>query len=182
MMTGIPAVVAQKLHELQPDYVPSFNGVLLAAAVLYTLTWLFIVIKITRSPDHAAMNWALGMVLVWGLSMTIWLPALNASSSYRAAFTSLKKSIPDNYTCLASHGLGESERAMFEYFTGMQTRRIEAFGPGNCDLLLEARDSADATTVASPEWKKIGEFVRRPNRSSTDIFTLYKKSAGQRIR
>lgn len=182
MMTASPAVIAQKLQELFPDYVPSFSGVLLAIAVLYTLAWLFMVFKVTRAPEHAAMNWALGMVFVWALSMTIWLPALNASSSYRAAFTTLKKSMPADYTCLASHGLAESERAMFEYYTGLQTRRIEAVGPGNCDLFLEVRDGAAPVTALSREWKKIGEFVRRPNRSSTDIFTLYKKPAGPRMR
>jgi 4-amino-4-deoxy-L-arabinose transferase-like glycosyltransferase len=175
MMTDRPVVVAQMLHELQPDYLPPVNGILLAAAVLYSLAWLCIVIKVTRSPDYAMVNWTLGVVLTWGLIMTLWLPALNAGSSYRDAFTALKKSMPDQYSCLASLGLGESERGMLEYFTGMQTRRIEAFGPGNCDLLLEQRRGAARVSAAGPAWQKIWEF-RRPVNRPKDIFTLYKKA------
>lgn len=174
MMTGSPAVLAQKLHEFQPDYIPSVNSVLLVAAVLYSLAWLFAVLRITRSPDYAAVNWTLGLVLAWGLTMTLWLPTLNAGSSYRAAFLSLKKSMPVAYSCLASQGLGESERAMLEYFTGLQTRRIEVFGLGNSDLLLEQRSGKAQTSTVPPAWQKIWEF-RRPSSHPKEIFTLYKK-------
>jgi 4-amino-4-deoxy-L-arabinose transferase-like glycosyltransferase len=177
MLTGSPVFFAQKLHEFQPDYIPSVNSVLLAAAVFYSMAWLFIVIKVTRSPDYAVVNWTLGVVLAWGLIMTLWLPALNSGSSYRAAFTALKKSMPDEYSCLASRGLGESERAMLEYFTGLRTRRIEAFGTGNCDLLLEQRGGKAREAAAAPGWQKIWDF-RHPSIRPKDIFTLYKKVNG----
>jgi 4-amino-4-deoxy-L-arabinose transferase-like glycosyltransferase len=176
MMTGSPAFLARKLHEFQPDYIPSVNIILLAAAALYSLAWLFAVIRITRSPEYAAVNWALGVVLAWGLIMTLWLPALNTGSSYRAAFLSLKKSMPDAYSCLASQGLGESERSMLEYFAGLQTRRIEAFGPGNCDLLLESRSGKAQASTVNPAWEKIWEF-RRPSIHPKEIFALYRKGS-----
>jgi 4-amino-4-deoxy-L-arabinose transferase-like glycosyltransferase len=175
MMTGLPVVIAQKLREFQPDYVPAVNIVLLAAAVLYSLAWLFIVIRLTRSPDWAAVNWTLGVVLAWGLVMTLWLPALNAGSSYRAAFTALKQSLPEKYSCVASRGLGESERSMLEYFAGLRTRRIEEFGPGNCELLLDVQGGEAPVSVPPPAWRKIWEFRRRPNSRDTDLFTLYTK-------
>jgi hypothetical protein len=96
---------------------------LLAAAILYSLAWFVIVIRVTRSPDFALVNWTLGVVLAWGLVMTLWLPALNQGSSYRAAFFSLKRSMPPEYSCIESRGLGESEQAMLEYFAGLRTRR-----------------------------------------------------------
>ncbi len=175
MMTGSPAPLAQKLHEFQPDYVPSVNGVLLAAAVFYTMAWLFIVIKVTRSPNYAFVNWTLGVVLTWGLIMTLWLPALNAGSSYRAAFTALKTSIPEGDFCIESRGLGESERAMLDYYAGLRTRRIEAFGPGNCDLFLEQRSGKAPEPRPVPAWEKIWEF-KHPSIRPKDIFTLYKKN------
>jgi 4-amino-4-deoxy-L-arabinose transferase-like glycosyltransferase len=177
MMTSSPAFLAQKLHEFQPDYVPSVNGVLLAAAVLYSLAWLFVVVKVTRSPDYALVNWALGVVLVWGLVMTLWLPALNAGSSYQAAFTSLKKSMPAEYSCIERRGLGESERAMLEYYAGLRTRRFEAFDPGNCDFLLEQRAGKAPEGSPGPEWEKIWEF-KHPSIYPKDIFTLFKKASG----
>ena len=177
MMTDSPAFLAQKLHEFQPDYVPSVNGVLLAAAVLYSLAWLFVVVKVTRSPVYALVNWALWVVLVWGLVMTLWLPVLNAGSSYQAAFTSLKKSMPAEYSCIERRGLGESERAMLEYYAGLRTRRIGAFGPGNCDLLLEQRAGKAPEDSPGPAWKKIWEF-KHPSIHPKDIFTLFKKASG----
>lgn len=177
MMTGSPAGIAQKLHAFQPDYVPSVNGVLLASAVLYSLAWLFVVIRVTRSPDFAFVNWTLGVVLAWGLVMTLWLPALNEGSSYRAAFFSLKKSMPSEYSCIESRGLGESERAMLEYFAGLRTRRIEVFGPGNCDLLLEQRSGKAPEFPPVPAWQKIWEF-KHPSIRPKDIFTLYKRGGG----
>lgn len=175
MMTGSPAVIAQKLHEFQPDYVPSVNGVLLAAAVLYSAAWLFLVTRVTRSPDFAFVNWALGVVLAWGLVMTLWLPALDQGSSYRAVFFSLKKSIPSEYSCIESRGLGESERAMLEYFAGLRTRRFEVFGTGSCDLLLEQRSGKAPESPAVPAWQKIWEF-KHPGMRPKDIFTLFKKA------
>jgi 4-amino-4-deoxy-L-arabinose transferase-like glycosyltransferase len=175
MITGSPVVIAQKIHEYWPDYTPSVNRVLLTAAVLYSLAWLFIVIKVTRSPDFAIVNWTLGVVLTWGLVMTLWLPALNASSGYRDTFTALKKSMPDRYSCVARLGLGESERGMLEYFTGIRTRQIGAIGSGDCDLLLEERSGSSRASAAGPLWKKIWEF-RRPSNHPKEIFTLYKKS------
>jgi 4-amino-4-deoxy-L-arabinose transferase-like glycosyltransferase len=175
MMTGSPVVIAQKLHEFQPDYVPSVNGFLLAAAVLYSLAWLFLVIRVTRSPDFALVNWTLGVVLAWGLVMTLWLPALNEGSSYRAAFFSLKKSMPSEYSCIESRGLGESERAMLEYFAGLRTRRIEVFGVGTCDLLLEQRGGKAPEFPPGPAWGKTWEF-NHPSIRPKDIFTLYKRA------
>ncbi len=176
LMTGRPAFIAQQLHAFQPDYIPAVNGVLTAAALAYSLAWLVIVVRLTRRPDFAVVNWTLGMVLAWGLIMTLWLPALNAGSSYRAAFTALRKSLPEHYSCVASRGLGESERSMLEYFAGLQTRRIEAYGPGTCDLLLELRGrDARPLSAADPSWRELWEFRRHPNSRETDIFTLYGK-------
>ncbi len=174
MMTGFPAAVARRIHAFQPDYVPSVNGLLLALAVLYSLVWLVIVLRATRPPEYAVVNWGLGVVLAWGLIMTLWLPALNSGSSYRAAFTSLKRSLPEEYSCIASRGLGESERAMLEYYAGLRTRRIEASGPGKCDLLLEQRAGRAAPAI-SGAWREIWEF-RHPSERPKDIFTLYRKT------
>jgi 4-amino-4-deoxy-L-arabinose transferase-like glycosyltransferase len=174
LLTGIPAGLSQKLHAFQPDYVPAVNGVLIAVACFYTLAWLFIIVRVARSPDQAPVNWTLGIVLTWGLIMTLWLPALNAGSSYRAAFTSLKKSLPPEYSCIESRGLGESERAMLEYFAGLRTRRIESSGPGSCDLLLEQR-GGKAPESPTPGWSKIWEF-NHPSVRPKDIFTLYRKA------
>jgi hypothetical protein len=162
------------LHDFQPDYVPSVNIVLLAIAALYTLAWIFIVTRITRSPEDVVVNWTLGVVLAWGLIMTLWLPALNAGSSYREAFTEMKKAMPGKYTCFASQGVGESERAMIEYFAGLRPQRVETRGKGDCDLVLEQRGGGNPVAMVEPGWEIIWEF-KRPSNRPKDHFTLFRK-------
>jgi 4-amino-4-deoxy-L-arabinose transferase-like glycosyltransferase len=173
MMTGVPAALAQKLHDFQPDYIPALSWPLFCAAVLYTAAWLVLAAKSASSPDRVALTWTLGAVLAWGLIMTLWLPALNSGSSFRADFTDLRNSLPQRYSCVASSGLGESERAMLEYFTGIRTRRTETAGPGNCDLLLEQR-AGQFGRLAGPDWQEIWQR-RHPSVKPKDIFTLYRK-------
>jgi 4-amino-4-deoxy-L-arabinose transferase-like glycosyltransferase len=174
MMTGMPEALALRLHEFQPDYTPSVNAGLLAAALLYTAAWLILVIRVTRSAEHLMVNWTLGIVMTWALIMTLWLPALNTGSSYQAAFQSLKKTMPENYSCVASIGLGESERAMLDHYAGLHTRRVEVTGPGDCDLLLEQRPGQSTFSLVSAEWRKTWEF-KHPSVKPKDVFCLYVK-------
>ncbi len=172
MITGSPSFIAHKLHDFQPDYVPTVKVALLAAALGYSLAWLLLVIRITRLNKEIIVNWTLGVVLIWGLIMTLWLPALNAGSSYRAAFTDLKQSLPQGYKCIASRNLGESERAMLEYFAGLQTLRLESAGSsGNCDLLLEERSGDSRSLYAGMQ--RIWEF-NHPSIRPKNVFTLFR--------
>ena len=175
MMTGIPPAFARALHAFQPDYLPSVNGFLLTAALLYSALWLLVVVRITRSPEYMAVNWGLGIVLAWGLLMTLWLPALNAGSSFQPAFTALKGALPHTYRCIASTGLGESERGMLEYYTGLQTHRTEVASRDGCDLMLEQRAGTARPAVDSTLWRPFWEF-RHPSIRPKDIFTLYRKA------
>jgi hypothetical protein len=44
--------------------------------------------------------------------------------------------MPGDDTCVASRSLGESERAMLDYFNGLQTRREEVADVHQCLALL----------------------------------------------
>ena len=174
MITGKPAAIAAKLHAFQPDYLPQVRYGLLAVAVFYSLAWLFIIVNITHSSENYYVNWTLGIVLAWGLVMTLWLPALNSGSSFGAAFTSLKKSLPVQYSCIARRGLGESERAMLEYYTGVDTIGSDDPRAQNCDLILEQRSGKSLETEDSRLYRKIWTF-NHPSINPKDIFTLYKE-------
>ena len=177
MMAGVPAGLAAKLHDFQPDYVPSVDVPLFCAAALYTIAWLVLAAKTASSSDGVALTWTLGAVLAWALIMTLWLPALNAGSSYRADFIDLRKSLPGRYSCIArSPGLGESERAMLEYYAGIRTERTAPSGATPCELLLEQRPG-QAGWLVGPEWEEIWHH-NHPGVRPKDIFTLYRRKAG----
>ena len=175
LMTGTPAGLARKLQGFRPDYVPQVQAVLLIVAVLYTVAWLVVVWRFTRGPEHVVLNWTLGVILTWALIMTLWLPALNSGTSHRAAFLSLRKAVPEGYSCLALRGVGESERGMLEYFTGLRARRIEIADPDDCGLLLDERPGKAEPSGDMPGWSRIWEF-RHPSIRPKDVFTLYRKN------
>ncbi len=175
LMSGVPAALASKLHDFQPDYVPSVNWTLLCAAVLYTLVWVVLASRSASSPDNLALTWTLGTVLAWSLIMTLWLPALDSGSSYRADFTDLRKALPARYSCVARLGLGESERAMLEHYAAVTTRPAGTSAAGECDLLLEQR-AGKSLRLAGPEWQEIWQH-KHPSTLPKDIFTLYRKKA-----
>ncbi len=63
---------------------------------------------------------------------------------------------------------------MLEYYDDLQTRRMEAVGTGNCDLLLEQRPGNAVLSLVPPGWQKVWEF-RHPSVRPKDIFALYRK-------
>ena len=82
------------------------------------------------------MTWVTGLTLCWALLATLWMPWINAAKSYRQVFYALSEVLPKNIGCLASTGLGESERAMLHYFIGINTQRTEIIGDQGCAYLL----------------------------------------------
>ena len=55
--------------------------------------------------------------------MTLLLDTIDGQKSYRDTMISLKNALPAAYDCVASEGLGEPQRAMIEYYAGVQTLR-----------------------------------------------------------
>lgn len=98
------------------DYVLPFRPVwlIVAAAVagvcLLAVSW--------RRQLGPAGVWFAGATLVWGLCNTLLLPWLDVAKSYRYAFNALARALPADTRCVTAIGFGESERAMFQHFTG----------------------------------------------------------------
>ena len=82
------------------------------------------------------MTWVTGLTLCWTLLATLWMPWIDDAKSYRQLFYALAQQLPKNMNCLASTGLGESERAMLHYFIGSNTQRTEIVGDQGCAYLL----------------------------------------------
>jgi len=159
MYNGIPTLFADKLRSMQPAYLPSMNPLLFSVACIYTIAWLCIAVFAGRKLLSPLLRWSSGVVLVWGLLMTLWLPWFNAGSSYRSVFLSLAEAVPDWNHCIASKGFGESERAMAEYYAGIITARLETRPDAVSDLFLVQGNS---TSLVSPgkQWVKIWEGGR----------------------
>ncbi len=167
MIFGHPASQAERLQRLQPGYIPAFEPLHFAIALLATLVWLFIVFWARSLPrnSRAVLNSATGITLVWVIMMTIWLPWLDAGKSYRSMIASLQQALPARHACISSSKLGEPQRAMLDYYAGILTRRTETHRGIACDLLLMQGSARNPEAPPGPEWNKIWEGNRPGDKS-----------------
>ena len=182
MVTGFPSFLAQQLHQQQPDYMPTINGLLLLFASIYFLLWLFMATRSSRFENSYLIDWTVGIVLTWGLLMTLWLPWFEAGSGYRSLFASLREKIPAQSTYIMSWGLGESERALCEYYAGVVPRRIEN-NIAECDYVLVESGSTRIDPSLGPGWQSVWEQRRpsKPGKRTKEIFTLMQRGKGDRV-
>jgi 4-amino-4-deoxy-L-arabinose transferase and related glycosyltransferases of PMT family len=140
-----------------------------AAGMALTVGFAALVAMRKRLPQADLKLWVGALCVAWGLAMTLWLPWLDAAKSYRAVFEDMARHVPDG--CVALRRLGESERAMVEYYTPLRATTVEA----SCDAILWTGHAVTGKHRPGPEWTSVwtgsrpGEkaekfelFVRRP--------------------
>lgn len=132
------------------DWVLPVKPVLIAAALLMTLGWLWLLPVFKHTGKwRGALSWCAGAILAWGLVSTLLLPWLDYAKSYRSVFEDLGARMHIAWThgdCMASVGLGESEAPMLYYYTGIEHQPIANTGTTRCTWLIEEsrRDNARA--------------------------------------
>ncbi len=173
MVTGRPGPLSDLFTRAYPAYVPAIRWGGFAAALAYTAGWLLLVARRGEGGKHALVNWAAGVTLAWGLAMTLWLPWLDAGKSYRPMVSSLVRAIPPGGYEVASRNLGEPQRALLDYYAGIETRRVETRGGDGCDLLLTQGDSRREEDPG-PQWRKIWEGCRQGD--AKERFRLYRRA------
>lgn len=171
LTTGHPAALAGLLHRISPAYVPAFLPISFALAVVFTAWWLALAAA-ERGRQHgerAVFNWAAGTSLCWGVAMAILLPWLDAGNSYRPVMEALGGAVPPGHE-LAMRSLGESERAMLDYYTGIEPHRIVPGGPIDFDLLVLQTRPGEKDGMGQG-WRKIWEGSRPGD--GKECFRLY---------
>ena len=157
---GVPARLHAHLHRLQPGYTPGFKWLPFTLAACYTVAWFALLVKLKRSPERPAVVWAAGITVLWGLTAILFVGWVDTGKSYRAVFTSMQQSLPAQYRCISSRSLGESQRAMLDYYADIVTYREEiAARRRDCDLLLTQGVVREEPAVAG-NWRKIWEGSR----------------------
>jgi 4-amino-4-deoxy-L-arabinose transferase-like glycosyltransferase len=165
MMSGMPARLAARMHKLSEAYLPQFNWMAFAAAAAITLVWLLVVFKANKRSNRAVVtDWAVGITMIWGLLMTLWLPWLDATKSYQGVFSNLKKSLPTNYSCVTSRGLGEFQNALLDYYANLRTQPFETVQRLDCDLYLIQDEKKRSLGEPGSEWKLIWKGNRPSDR------------------
>lgn len=166
LMTGHPAYFAAKIHHYHPDFTAHFSLLPFAFALGATILWGRLAAGTVHDGRHAIVNWTGGVVMIWAILMTIWLPFLDSVKGYKEMFRSMQAALPERYGCMEGRHLGGAQRAMLDYYLGIEAKRN-----GSCDLVL-------IQTVSSsrhhPEGlKKIWEGARGGDRF--ERYRLYRR-------
>jgi 4-amino-4-deoxy-L-arabinose transferase-like glycosyltransferase len=171
MMTGFPPTIARNFAKLEPGHVPQFSWTVLAVALAFTLGWVWLILRGERSVFRSVAFWAAGITLLWGLAMSLILSWIDYGKSYRTVAQALKKSIPAGARCIESRGLGEAQRAVFDYHAEVLTQRLERVAEARCPVLLVQAREGESDDIG-PGWKLLWEG-RRPR--DRERFRLYQR-------
>ncbi len=169
---GFPAPLARNLARLAPGFHPEFKIVSFACAVAVTVCWFSL--ARWRLARHPKVLWrsvvlsSAGTTLMWVLLMTLWLPVVNYSRTYRDVAEQIADHLPADYTCISPVRLGDAQIATFAYFGGMHFAFDE-----DCDVILrqDTQDFGEPSSISTFEWKLVWEGRRVADRD--ERFRLY---------
>lgn len=171
---GMSPAIAHLFRDTEIGYQPPLQWLALAVSLFLSALWLALVRPARRSNRRAVLNWAAGMMLIWGLYTTLWLPYLDSRRSYRSVAESLANQLPAT-GCVASRNLGEPQRALFRYFAALTTVREEVSPAHGCDALLVQYGRVDRSPETPDGWYVAWDGRRHGD--DTELFVLYRKVA-----
>lgn len=176
MIADWPPGLARHFRKLAPAFelAPSLSAILVAA--LICLAWIAYLLLRRAAGRDASLTWAVGMTAMWCLAVTLLQPWFDYGKSYRNAAETLLLALPkDHLGCVASLGLGPSQRSSMNYFAGLRTR-ITRDGNTDCSALLTyGQSQASVKTLEQVGWKEVWEY-RRGGSRQFEVFRLYRRS------
>jgi 4-amino-4-deoxy-L-arabinose transferase-like glycosyltransferase len=170
MVSGYPEFLSRRSSYFRLGPSLPFQPLAFGIAVLVTVGWIALVWRVGRGNRRSVINWAGGITLVWILAMSLWLPWIDSFKSYRPVVAAIKKHLPVGAGCVASRGLGPAPRAMFHYFGGIVTQRLEFRPKAGCDYLVVQSEQEPGL---GPQWKKVWEGGRPLEKN--ERFRLYRR-------
>jgi 4-amino-4-deoxy-L-arabinose transferase-like glycosyltransferase len=163
------------LHWLPATFAMPFSLPAVTAAAALTLGIVPVIVRQLGRAGNGLLIWVLSLTLAWGLAATLWLPWVDAARSYRAVFESLAAALPRDAGCVASRNLGESERAMLDYFAHLRTRRVEIVDASSCPLFL-VQSRVDVYPPGPEAWTLVWSGARAGD--CRESFQLYRAPPG----
>jgi 4-amino-4-deoxy-L-arabinose transferase-like glycosyltransferase len=158
VVTGHAPTITAWANTEVPAQMAGVSNLAVVLSLMFTVVWLPLAWLMDVPGQRWLITWTGGVSLVWLLLMVLWSPVGDAAKGYGPMVTSFRQSLP-RYRCIASRAMGEHDRAMWDYYAGIVTQRVEVTKP-DCDLFLVG-DAADKPESApGPEWRAIWEGHR----------------------
>ncbi len=178
MQTGYPKPIAANIQKLVPGMQTHFSLMALAFAGLGTVLWISLVRWRTARNAHALWKSLVlpagGVALCWLLFMTLWLPLLDQSKSYRLLISRMDKHVaPGDLICAPGASVGLL--TAMEYFGGLRVNGDPAqahLRTSRCSTLALSVP-AHGTGPQVNGWIKVGQYNQR-TRNSEQI-AIYKR-------
>ena len=179
--TGWPPRMVKNIGKYAPGFTPDFSLMAFVAAACGTAAWFVLVYwRITRRPKvlwRAVVLSSGGILLVWLLLTTLWLPWINYAKSYASIARQIAQQLPDQRTCVSAD-IGPAQRASLAYLGPV---RFAAVGQTNCpflllqDTVLRSRRSKAPIVLPPPpgHWKLVWSGSRPGEHR--EHFRLYRR-------
>lgn len=156
-LTGVPAQLAKNALKLVPGFRPEFGIVAFLVAAAATLGWIFLVNwRLSRQPSvlwRAVVLSSGGLILLWVLLMTLFLPDLNYARSYASVAQQLAARLPADAGCIGTN-VGPAQRASLAYFGHLPFARV---GQDSCEFLLVQDSSGRRAGQTGPVERALAE-------------------------
>jgi 4-amino-4-deoxy-L-arabinose transferase-like glycosyltransferase len=204
LQTGWPPAMARTALRRVPGFVVQFSLPAFAMALTATVFWAFVVFwRVAKRPVVVWRAMAIssaGVVTIWVLLTTLWMPWLNHTKTYRDVALQAAQAAP-GADCVSTQRLGLAQRASFAYFAGIkfepqppappkprlrveqeELEALEALSPGTvgCRWLLTQDSLRRLSSInvfpALPEgnWTLVWEGRRFTDRD--ERFRLYQRT------
>jgi hypothetical protein len=173
MLTGFPQRVANNFSKTAPAFALEFKVLSVLLALALTLGWLYLVFFTTRSPMRSVLRWASGIVLLWGMFATLWMPWADYQKSYRSVALQLRSKIPVGAGCMVQKSLGVSQAAALDYHAGIRARPFDIVRPNACPLMLVQGSPQHEYDGPGAGWVKLADVGRPGDRS--ERYRLYRR-------
>jgi 4-amino-4-deoxy-L-arabinose transferase-like glycosyltransferase len=135
-LTGWPAQLAHNALKLVPGFVPEIGIVAFTVAAATSVGWIMLVHwRLSRQPAvlwRAVVLSSGGLILLWVLLMTLFLPDLNYGKSYAGVAQQVAARLPADARCLATN-VGPAQRASLAFYGRLP---FVTLAGGNCDYVL----------------------------------------------
>ncbi|CDG81251.1 ArnT family glycosyltransferase [Janthinobacterium agaricidamnosum] len=179
-LTGWPVKLANNVLKLVPGMTPELDLVSFFVAAGVTAGWIALVHwRISRQPAvlwRAVVLSSGGLILIWVLLMTLFLPELNYSKSYAIVASQIANKLPPGDNCINTN-VGPAQRASFVYYGHLPFSGVRH---QHCKLLLlqDSTDMRDGKELLpghqGKEWIKLWEG-RRPS-DDVERFQLFQRA------
>lgn len=169
-----PPGLARSLARLAPNLILDSTTwqATLGAAIM--LVWIALIWHLPRSSHRGPANWAMGMTMLWCLSVTLLLPWFDHSRNYRPVAESVAIALAgESPGCVASIGLSDSHRVALDYFVGLRTEETTA-NETACRFLLAHDDRLPIGLQPAQKWQQIWEY-RHAGGRRLEVFRLYRR-------